>query len=130
MKKFIVFLAVCLAVATVSGCKNSPKTKALTAQQESAIEAQLSQMSLREKVGLHLIRHHTLGGLERRVQGFRAHAEKLAHFFPQAHLGKLSLNGILLFGGESGFLGSILAPGDCQKGQAGGQKDERLFHGE
>ena len=79
--------------------------------------------------GLHLIRHHTLGGLERRVQGFRAHAEKLAHFFPQAHLGKLCFNGTFLLCGKSlGFRG-VFAPRYSSNGQTDGKEDNKFFHG-
>ena len=51
MKKTFVLLAACLAFLTAPGCKNAPKKYALTPEQENAIEAQLSQMSLRQKVG-------------------------------------------------------------------------------
>ena len=51
MNKTFVLLAACLAFLAVPGCKSAPKKNVLTPEQENAIEAQLSQMSLREKVG-------------------------------------------------------------------------------
>lgn len=51
MKKSFVLLAACLALLAVPGCKNAPKKTTLTPEQKNAVEAQLSQMSLREKVG-------------------------------------------------------------------------------
>ena len=51
MKKTYFLLAVCLTLLAIPGCKSAPKNKVLTPTQAEAIEAQLSQMSLREKVG-------------------------------------------------------------------------------
>lgn len=98
MKKFIVFLAVCLAVATVSGCKNSPKTKALTAQQESAIEAQLSQMSLREKVGqLFCVRPESLDPAFQPSEGMMAYQMQAVNEQTKEFCKKYPVGGITLF---------------------------------
>ena len=79
---------------------------------------------------LHLVLLHALPGrLEHRVQGFRTHAEQLAHLLTKAHPGQLGLDGIGLGGGKDIFFGSALAPGDGQEDQADCQKDERFFHG-
>ncbi len=51
MKKPFVLLSVCLAFLTIPGCKSAPRKNVLTPSQADAIEAQLSRMSLREKVG-------------------------------------------------------------------------------
>lgn len=49
MKKTYFLLAVCLTLLTIPGCKSAPKKN--TPSQADVIEAQLSRMSLREKVG-------------------------------------------------------------------------------
>ncbi len=49
MKKTYFLLAVCLTLLTIPGCKSAPKKK--NPSQADVIEAQLSRMSLREKVG-------------------------------------------------------------------------------
>ena len=51
MKKPFVLLTVCLVFLAIPGCKSAPKKNVLTPSQADAIEAQLSRMSLREKVG-------------------------------------------------------------------------------
>lgn len=51
MKKPFVLLSVCLTFLAILGCKSAPQKKVLTPSQADAIEAQLSRMSLREKVG-------------------------------------------------------------------------------
>ena len=51
MKKPFVLLSVCLTLLTILGCKSAPQKNVLTPSQADAIEAQLSRMSLREKVG-------------------------------------------------------------------------------
>ena len=51
MKKPFVLLTVCLTLLTILGCKSAPQKNVLTPSQADAIEAQLSRMSLREKVG-------------------------------------------------------------------------------
>ena len=51
MKKPFVLLTVCLTFLAIPGCKSAPQKKVLTPSQADAIEAQLSRMSLREKVG-------------------------------------------------------------------------------
>ncbi len=51
MKKPFVLLSVCLTLLTILGCKSAPRKNVLTPSQADAIEAQLSRMSLREKVG-------------------------------------------------------------------------------
>ena len=51
MKKPFVLLSVCLTFLAILGCKSAPQKNVLTPSQADAIEAQLSRMSLREKVG-------------------------------------------------------------------------------
>lgn len=51
MKKTCFLLAVCLTLLTIPGCKSAPRKNVLTPSQADVIEAQLSRMSLREKVG-------------------------------------------------------------------------------
>ena len=51
MKKPFVLLSVCLTFLATLGCKSAPQKNVLTPSQADAIEAQLSRMSLREKVG-------------------------------------------------------------------------------
>ncbi len=51
MKKTCFLMAVCLTLLAIPGCKSAPKKKVLTPSQADAIEARLSRMSLREKVG-------------------------------------------------------------------------------
>ena len=99
MKKTIVLLAVCLAFLAVPGCKSAPKKKALTPQQENAIEAQLSQMSIREKVGqLFCVRPESLDPVfQASGEGMMAYHMLAVNEETKAFCEKYPVGGVTLF---------------------------------
>ena len=99
MKKTIVLLAVCLAFLAVPGCKSAPKKKALTPQQENAIEAQLSQMSIREKVGqLFCVRPESLDPVfQASGEGMMAYHMQAVNEETKAFCEKYPVGGVTLF---------------------------------
>ena len=99
MKKSFVLMAACLAFLAVPGCKNAPKKKALTHEQENAIETQLSQMSIREKVGqLFCVRPESLDPVfQESSLGMMAYHMQAVNEETKAFCEKYPVGGVTLF---------------------------------
>ena len=99
MKKSFVLLAACLALLAVPGCKNAPKKNALTHEQENAIETQLSQMSIREKVGqLFCVRPESLDPVfQASSLGMMAYHMQAVNEETKAFCEKYPVGGVTLF---------------------------------
>ena len=99
MKKSFVLLAAGLAFLAVPGCKNAPKKNALTHEQENAIETQLSQMSIREKVGqLFCVRPESLDPVFQESNlGMMAYHMQAVNEETKAFCEKYPVGGVTLF---------------------------------
>ena len=99
MNKTIVLLTACLAFLAIPGCKNTPKKNALSPEQENAIENQLSQMSLREKVGqLFCVRPESLNPVfQESGEGMLAFRMQAVNEETKAFCKKYPVGGVTLF---------------------------------
>ena len=99
MKKTFVLLAACLAIMAVPGCKNAPKKNTLTSEQQNAIETQLSQMTIREKVGqLFCVRPESLDPVfQASGMGMLAYHMQAVNEETKAFCEKYPVGGVTLF---------------------------------